>query len=329
MQRLGQESMEHLFVTVTQYKQRRLFALEQVRDERMGDQEYLTLLSNAFRTMATALVDQYRADEANAKRQIRSVTLINSQGIPQPTFSNILAELLQLDQNTVPFFHITGVNCAGSFHALQHIYNLRKDAPLEEGERDLVFAVEVPSITLRRGRSFAELLYLISDAVISDGAALAVVESTRERKGLQLLGHLSLTFPKFAHYLPSKFDGEQIQYGLHPEFVDNLSPVLRLAVDRGIEHVGLTKEQINRWVVHPGGITVVQCLKNTMGLPDGDLDVEIGLDTIRSQGNTMSSLFLYNLKNYFNRGAFKEGDLAMLVGIAPGVEIGTLAARYQ
>ena len=78
--------IEQMVIKISEYEKRRLFALKDIKDKQMEDNEFLGLLKNAFDTMVTSLVNQYLSCTANNSKKIQSITIINNQGIPKPGY---------------------------------------------------------------------------------------------------------------------------------------------------------------------------------------------------------------------------------------------------
>jgi alkylresorcinol/alkylpyrone synthase len=308
----------------TEFEKRRLFALNDIGRKPLDDGAFLAAVTKGFSVMARSLVDQFRAWEGDAKKKIRSITVINSQGIPKPGLVEVLKELLGVDE--VSSFHVTGLNCGSTFLVLQHLHQLSKRRPLGDGECDLVFSVEVPSASVRIGRSILSLPYFVYDMFVSDGAALAVLESGEGGPGLEVIGHRNFFYPNAQDLLTSRASGNQVEHGLASGVAKDIERTLESAVGAALSSLGLKREQIRHWITHPGGVVIVKAVARVLGLEEQSQ--RHALDTIRSEGNTMSSLILSVLRRYFEANAFADGDHVMLMGFAPGFEIQTMTLRW-
>lgn len=327
MQLLGHRNriVEKLILKKTEYTKRRLFALEDVEEKPIEDTEFLSILADSFTTMSRTLTEQFLNWSRSEKKRIKSVTVINNQGIPKPGFVDILQEATGIESEE--FFHFSGLNCGSTFLALQHISALRRQNPLKKQECDLIFSVEIPSTTLRLKRSVLGFSKFVYDMAVSDGAALAVVEPSTEKQGLEVIGHQNFLYPGAQDTLHSEYVGNQIDQGVSPAVAEDLGKVIKHAVDEALSKNSLIPEQIKHWILHPGAVPVVKNAIKSLGLKDETMIH--GLDILRHQGNSMSSLILYVLQRYFETSSFDEGDLGILIGFAPGFEIETITCRYS
>ncbi|MBI4649862.1 hypothetical protein HY745_00915 [Candidatus Desantisbacteria bacterium] len=324
MHLLGQNNIiTEKALKATEYEKRRLFAINDIKKTPLDDATFFHILTKSFLTMAKSLVDQYLKWKGNNKN-IKSITIINSQGIPKPGYDEMLKELMNI--NNIPIYHITGMNCASTILALQHLHHLRKKDPLRKEEIDLIFSIEVPSIMMRLKRSILQMPYVHYDGVVSDGAGLVVIESSESSLGLEIVGHRNFLYPKAQENLMSRAIGNQVEHGLTTESIEDIRHVIKDAINYTLSDLNLNMEKINHWILHPGGVKVINTVSKELGLKDETM--KYALDTIRSQGNSMSNLILYVLQKYFESNTFSNKDIAMLIGIAPGFEIQTVTVRY-
>lgn len=318
------QMIEEMVLKVTQYEKRRLLSLDTLQDTPLTDAEFIQRLEAGMGTMARSLIDQYRSWQASTKQKIQSLTIINSQGIPTPEFIESIKQRLEL--GAVPVYHLTGMNCPSTFIATQHLNQLRKTDPLRKDECDLVLAIEVPSSTLRRNRDLLPLEHTLYDFVVSDGAALMVLGADEGCEGLKITGHRNFYLPRIQYTLNSRAIGKQVEHGILPELRDDLENVMNSFAQSALQDLGLSFEQIRHWVCHPGAVQIVDCICSALGLEKQVMNH--GRNTIRSLGNTMSSLILYTLKRYFDANEIKRDDFCFLMGFGPGIEIQTLTTQY-
>ncbi len=317
--------VEEMVLKVTQYEKRRLFSLDTIREKRLEDDEFVKLLENSMETMAMSLVDQYLSWQAKDKRKIQSLTIINSQGIPTPKVVECIKRRLDLD--SVPVYLMTGMNCPSTFLAVQHLHRLRQKNPVLEDECDLVFSIEVPSTTLRRNRSVMPLEHTLYDFVVSDGAGLMVLGAEEGCEGLNIMGHRNFFLPRIQYTLNSRAIGNQVGHGISPELRDDLENVIKPFTRSALQDLNLSAAQIGHWICHPGGVQIVDCVCSALDLEKQAMNH--ARQTVRSQGNTMSSLILYVLKRYFRSNEIKRDDFCFLIGFGPGIEIQTLTTQYS
>ncbi len=85
------------------------------------------------------------------------------------------------------------------------------------------------------------------------------------------------------------------------------------AVDGILERMGLKREDVGRFVCHPGGAKVIQALEGALGLGQGALDVE--REVLADYGNMSAPTVLFVLERVLRRQP--EGRL-FLSSLGPG-----------
>lgn len=305
------------------YKRRRLFALKDISKTPHSDDEYIRILTESFNTMAQDLSEQYHTAGKNNKK-IKTISVVNNQGLPRKGVADILRELFGIED--IPVYHLTGINCAGSFMALQNLYYLRKSNPLKDDECDLILSIEVPSVTMRYKRSFKPMGYFLYDNLVSDGGGLMVIESNDSGPGIEILSSRNRLYPNTQNVITSRFAGNQLEQTLSPEFTETVLQLSKTWPATFSADYGVDVDQVKHWIVHPGSIHLLKNFSEGMEIDKEHL--ENSVTSVLDAGNTMSSMIIYIIQRFMNSGKLNADDTAMLVGFAPGSEIIMIKARY-
>ena len=124
--------------------------------------------------------------------------------------------------------------------------------------------------------------------------------------------------------------GQQEDLSFHPGdtgyqiFLSGKIPdLLRVAAPPVVERLllanNLTVDEISHWVVHPGGIAVLDTLEEIFQLRNGALDA--GRHVLRNYGNMSSATLLFVLQRLIETDEPKPGEYGLLLGFGPGMTV--------
>jgi alkylresorcinol/alkylpyrone synthase len=83
-----------------------------------------------------------------------------------------------------------------------------------------------------------------------------------------------------------------------------------------LEQHGIRRDQVDHWLMHPGGRKVINRVQRSLGLTDEQ--VERSRRILRSYGNMSSPTVLFVLRDLLEQGIAKKGDRAVLTALGPG-----------
>jgi alkylresorcinol/alkylpyrone synthase len=91
---------------------------------------------------------------------------------------------------------------------------------------------------------------------------------------------------------------------------------LREAIDPLLEAHNLSVDKISRWIVHPGGPKVLDCVEAELGLDDRAL--QLSRETLAKVGNLSSATVLYMLNETLYGEQPPAGSYGLIIGMGPG-----------
>jgi alkylresorcinol/alkylpyrone synthase len=264
------------------------------------------LFTNAARA---ALADAgLRADEVD------TVVTVSTTGIATPSLdARAHAKIgFRPDIQRVPVF---GLGCAGGVSGLALARQLALAAP---GSRVLLVAVETCSLSFRTDRM--QKADIIATVLFGDGAAAAVVSTDGD--GPQVGAGQQVLWPDTLQIMGWDVDDTGLGVVFDRSIPGFVTAHFSAAADHALGASGLARDDIDRFVCHPGGAKVVTAIEGAMDLPRGSLGAE--RDTLRDYGNMSAPTVLFVLQQVLAQGA--SGQM-MLAALGPGFTASFLPVR--
>jgi alkylresorcinol/alkylpyrone synthase len=238
---------------------------------------------------------------------VGAVFFVSTTGISTPSLDSKLIFRLGLSEHTrrVP---IWGLGCsagaAGLARASEH-------ARLYPDKLVLLVAVELSGLTFQRGdRSKSNL---ISTSLFADGAAAVLLGNAT---GPEILGSYSTTWPDTEDVM----GWDLVETGLKVQLSKSVPAIVQERFRGNLEEactsLGLDFEELEHFVLHPGGSKVLDAFENVLGLEPGGLATS--RDVLRDCGNMSSVTVLFILERFLERREFTKGDLGVLSAMGPG-----------
>jgi alpha-pyrone synthase len=283
-----------------------------------------------FKEQAVPLAERvtdHASPIAALKDVIRMVVFVSSTGFIAPGIDTLLIRELGLrrDVARVPV-HFMG--CAAAMNGLRVASDYVKAHPTHKA---LVVCLELSSIHAL----FADRLNdIIIHSIFSDGCAAVILGGCTEAQA-SAQGKVIIR-DHFSQLLDGTEDGIELKVHEHgitcqlsrqlPDYIEaGLAPV----IEGYLAKRKLTKENIDLWAVHPGGVRILEKAQQALGL--NDTQVAHSWEVLKQYGNMLSASILFVLERMLGdeilhpRGADAGQDSRGLDGLAfsfsPGVGI--------
>jgi alkylresorcinol/alkylpyrone synthase len=220
---------------------------------------------------------------------------------------------------TVERDHLGFVGCAAAFPALRQAARICAADP---DATVLVVCGEICSIHLRASSDPEQI---VASAVFADGAGAAVV-SARLRTDAP-----SLALEGFATALTAEGEDDMRwivgDQGFEMTLTAEVPRIVGREVRGALAPVLARAGTVDRWIVHPGGRSILDRFEAALGLPDDAL--ELSRDVLRRFGNMSSATVLFILARMLEDPDLVDGSRAIGVAFGPGltVESALLTAR--
>jgi alkylresorcinol/alkylpyrone synthase len=263
---------------------------------------YLDACDALFRDAAGKAIDRSGLKPAD----IDGVVMVSTTGIATPSIEarNGPAIGLRDDVRRVPVF---GMGCAGGINGLATAAQL---AAADPGTNWLFVTIETCSIAIRLDSD--DPAAIVATAIFGDGAAASVVAA-----GDGGIATIAGTGEKM---WPDTLDimGWQVEDpGLAVVFDRAIPPFVEAelagAVDGILAGMDRTREDIERFCCHPGGVKVIDAIESALALAAGTLDLE--RDVLDDCGNMSAPTVLFVLDRLIARGLPKR---VLMTAFGPG-----------
>jgi len=207
-----------------------------------------------------------------------------------------------------------GTGCASGAVALARAGEYLKANPKEVA---VVLAVELCSLTFRHDDD--SLANLVSCALFSDGAVAVVLagsEHGARGRGPWVRASHSHLFPGSTGVMGWEFGDGGMKIVLTPEVPELARGKLRPVVDDFLRTQGLEVRDIRHWILHPGGLKVIEAYEQAFGIgPERTRLSRLGLARM---GNISSASVLCLLGDTLRAGTAQSGDWGLVLALGPG-----------
>lgn len=240
---------------------------------------------------------------------IDAVVTVSTSGIATPSLDARLMGRLGLrpDVTRLPLF---GLGCAGGVLGLARAAELTAARP---GRHVLFLVVELCGLTFRHAdRTKANI---IATALFGDGAAAAVVGSTGD--GPLLTGWGEHTWPDTLSVMGWTVEDDGLGVLFSQDIPALVRREMRIATQAFLKARDTTLEDMESFIVHPGGAKVIAALEESFGLAQGALVHARGV--LKDYGNMSAATVLFVLERTLAAG---RPGRALMSALGPGFTVG-------
>jgi alkylresorcinol/alkylpyrone synthase len=186
------------------------------------------------------------------------------------------------------------------------------------GEVAVLVSVELCSLTVQRDD--VTVPNLVASGLFGDGAA-AVVARGGSRDGeepghAEVLGSRSRLYPDSERTMGWDVASTGLRIVLDANVPDLVREYVGDDVDAFVGDFGLTRDDIEWWVCHPGGPKVLEAIEDTLRVPRSA--VQLTWDSLARIGNLSSSSVLHVFEDTLRDRPPRPGSYGMLMAMGPG-----------
>lgn len=238
--------------------------------------------------LAAAAAQQALEDAEIGAAEITHLVSISCTGFGAPGVDISLINMLPLSRTTQRL-HVGFMGCHGAINGMRAVQGLIAANP---GARVLMCAVELCSLHYRTTWDDEGI---IGNALFADGAAALVVtgESDRQAPLWQIAGSGSCLIPDSIDAMSWHIGDHGFNMRLTGQVAESIETSLRPWMDDWLMSLGLTRDQVGGWAIHPGGPRILDAVESALELPAESTDISRTI--LREQGNMSSPTVLFVL----------------------------------
>jgi alkylresorcinol/alkylpyrone synthase len=263
----------------------------------------------AQRLLAEAALDAL-AKAGRSVEDVDAIVAVSTTGIATPSLDALLMERLPF-KRTVRRLPIFGLGCVGGAVGFARAATLADAFP---GSTVLLLVVELCALWFRRDDLTKS--NIVATALFGDGAAAAVFTSDGDGPRVSASGEY--TFPSTLDVMGWDVEDDGLSAVFSRDIPHLVETQLREVVDTYLADSGLSRDDIDHYLSHPGGTKVLDALESAFGRPAGALTDSRAVLT--EYGNMSAVTLLFVLERALERGALSQNGWrrAMLSAMGPG-----------
>jgi len=248
-------------------------------------------------------------------REIDFIVSVSCTGFMIPAVDAYVADALGMGPR-LGRLPITESGCAGGVVGLSRA----RDYLVAHPERTvLLLALEFSSLTFQRSDRSAT--NVVSTAIFGDGGAAAVLvgpDHPRARGAAlaRVTDAESRFFGGTTHLMGFRLRNAGLQIILDKGLAPFVRREVASAVNEFLEPRGLRREDIQRWILHPGGRRIIEVMSERLGLEANDLAPTEAV--LARHGNMSSVTVLYVLDEILRCDRPPAGARGLLGAFGPG-----------
>ena len=269
---------------------------------------YLQAAEKLFVEAASAAIDKAGLEP----NQIDGVVTVSTTGIATPSLEARAAQRIDFreDIRRVPVF---GLGCAGGVNGLSLASQLARAEP---GSNWLFVTVETCSISIRLDSQHPSAV--VATALFGDGAAAAVVKAG-DHSAIRIGGSAEKLWPDTLRIMGWDVEDPGLSVVFDRAIPPFVEAELAGAIDAMCAKLGLSRDDIDRFCCHPGGVKVIDAIEHSLELGQGALNLE--REVLRDHGNMSAPTVLFVLDRLIESGL---PDRTMMTAFGPGFTCGGL-----
>lgn len=277
--------------------------------KRRNDAWLETALPLAERVVGDAL-----AQSEIAASEVGALFSTTVTGIAVPSLDARLMNRLALPSHLkrIPMF---GLGCLAGAAGVARAADYLRAYPEEVA---VLLSVELCSLTLQRDD--ASTANLISTGLFGDGAAAVVLAGARHpsavRPGPRVLDSMSHVFPETERVMGWDVVDGGFRIVLSRDVPTLAREGLPELVDALLTRNGLTRDQVEGWIVHPGGPAVMSAVIE--GLSISPHELERTRRSLAEVGNLSSASVLFLLDEFRRHVRPARYSYAVMIAMGPG-----------
>ena len=206
---------------------------------------------------------------------------------------------------------VLGMGCYGSFPGLLRATEAAATRP---GRLALVMSLELCSLHLQRNTTAESV---VSSALFSDGAAMALVGVDEASSGPRIVGMATHCDYQTLDHMSFSLTDQGFRMYLSSYVPELLAAQVEQFVDALLAEHGIARDDVRHWGIHPGSTKIVDYVQARLGLTDDQVSHSHAV--LSAYGNMSSATILFVLDRIQQCERPARGDYGVLMAFGPGL----------
>lgn len=252
--------------------------------------------------------------------QVGHLLFVSTTGFSTPSIDARLINELGLSPN-ITRLPVFGLGCAGGAMGLSQAAQYVRAHPDQVA---LLVNVELCTLTFQfHDYSKSNFVAL---ALFADGIAAAVIAGAESGlEGPEILDSQSTIWPDSLDVMGWNFLNEGMQVVFSRRIPTIVREKARDNIDMFLNRHDLQVSDIEQFILHPGGMKVIEAYEEVLGLENGRTMPT--REVLRRHGNMSSATLLYVLEEVM-RSDPRENSLGLATALGPGFSAESLLLRF-
>jgi predicted naringenin-chalcone synthase len=290
------------------------------------DDEFLArdLQGRAATVEAQLMAHSIRAVDALGIDPTKIGTVLSSSlySLGLPTIAHRLVDHYGLEPTTDKY-HITGVACASAVPLMRMAAGTLHQHP---GRDCLIVGAESMSSILTRAGADDPRAKTVGSSIFGDGCAAAVLSADPGADGPMILATQVHQIGGTLDAVGLALSERDTYLHLVRELPDLAGAGLPGVAEKFLRRNGIEHEEIDHWMVHPGGRRIIENIQSALQLSNEQ--TATSWDALANHGNVGTPSIFYVLKDTIERCRPQPGERGLAVTIGPGVTVGLMLLQW-
>lgn len=243
---------------------------------------------------------------------IDELIVVSCTGVNIPGLDILLAKKFNMNSE-LQRTNILFMGCYAAFPAMRKAWQYTSMNP---DKKSLIICVELCTLHFQYNSSIESV---VSTSLFGDGCSIALVENTQNDLQIypQIIDAYTHTAYDTTEHMAFNLTDEGFEMNLSAYVPSILKSNISNFVTEILNKNNLKKEDINYWLIHPGGLKILQYLQEELALSDEDL--HYSKKVLNDYGNMSSATIFFVLNELIKENKVKKGEKAIMMAFGPGL----------